>query len=739
MIEYAIENEDKVILNRYRRLLRKANDYLPKGSSYKIGKAFRLALKAHKDVRRKSGEPYIFHPLAVATIIVDEMRLGSTSIIASLLHDVVEDTEYSIEDIKKEFGGKISEIVDGLTKFKDRSLLPELGSSENFSKLLIAFSKDIRVIFIKIADRLDNMRTLGSMPRNKQLRIQAETNHFFIPIAHRLGLYDIKSELEDLCLKYSHPKIYDSIVDRIETSKSSRRKFIKNFIEPIEKEMVDRNFKFEIKSRVKSISSIYKKMKIQNVSIKEVYDLFAIRIIIDVPKEVERASCWEAYSIVTNNYNPNSSRLRDWISRPRSNGYESLHVTVMSKNNIEGKWVEVQIRTIRMDDIAEKGYAAHWRYKNNNVETNWGGIEEWIKSVRQFLDNKGPRDVEFLDDLKRNLYISEVIVFTPKGEIRTLPKGSTVVDFAFDIHTEVGARCVAAKIGNRLVPLNYVLTNADQVKIITSNKINVSTKWISYVKTSKAREAIQSYLRKAKEQVKSMGKEIVQRKFRLLKIPFNSNTIQYLVKHLNMLSETDLYSKIGEGIVDPSTIRSFKSYWLTVKQDISRKFTPKSTTLSTSNSNIPNSNQIVINDKNVNEMPYTLSKCCNPIPGDFIFGFFSKLGDVKIHRTDCNNSTYIMAIYGHRIVDAKWSGDDQKYYNYTIKIQGTDRFGIASEITNLISKKIQTNIKSFQISAENDTFKGTIIVSVKNKKEVTTIVSHLESMPEVEVIYYDNN
>jgi len=550
-----LEKENKEIISRYRKLLKVAKPLLKDDDAKIIRKAFNASLQAHKDMRRRSGEPYIYHPLAVAQIAVEEIGLGTTSIVAALLHDVVEDTDLELEDIERDFGPKVAKIIDGLTKI---SGVFDHGSSqqaENFRKMILTLSDDVRVILIKLADRLHNMRTLDSMPREKQIKIASETIYLYAPLAHRLGLYAIKTEMEDLYLKYTDTETYRSITEKIKQTKAARDKFIKDFSEPINQALTKAKIQFTIKGRPKSIYSIWNKMRKQNIPFEEVYDLFAIRIIIKADYEDEKAICWKVYSIVTDFYKPNPDRLRDWISTPKTNGYESLHTTVMSR---AGQWVEVQIRTERMDEIAEKGYAAHWKYKDSAHPGSETGLEMWIKKVREVIEQNDSSALEFLDDFRPNLFNEEVFVFTPKGDLKILPFGASTLDFAFEIHSHIGMRCIGAKVNQKLVPLSYVLNNGDQVEILTSGKQKPNEDWLKFVVSSKARAKIKDSLKEEKKQLGAEGKEVVLRKLHQLKLDYNNETINQLLTYFNVKTPLDLFYNVAKGIIDTKDIKKFQ-------------------------------------------------------------------------------------------------------------------------------------------------------------------------------------
>ncbi len=724
VVEEDLEEERKEIIRRYRRLLRKAKPVLKDGDAKVIKKAFYTSMEAHSGMRRKSGEPYIFHPLEVAEICITEIGLGTTSIVSALLHDVVEDTDYEISDIERLFGKKVAVIIDGLTKI---SGVFEYGSSqqaENFRKMLLTLSDDVRVILIKLADRLHNMRTLESMPRNKQLKIANETIYLYAPLAHRLGLYAFKSEMEDLYLKYSEAEVYDEISRKINATKDARNKFIRNFIKPIKDNLANLHIKYEIKGRPKSVYSIWNKMKKQAVPFEEVYDLFAIRIILDVPFEQEKAMCWQVYSYVTDYYQPNPDRLRDWISMPKANGYESLHTTVMSD---KGQWVEVQIRTKRMDEIAEKGYAAHWKYKdgaNNSVES---GLELWIGKVREILEQNDASAIEFIDDFRSNLYSDEVFVFTPKGDLITLPASATALDFAFDIHTEVGSHCLGAKVNQKLVPLNYRLKNGDQVEILTSKKQKPNESWLQYVVSSKAKSKIKDALKEERRTFIDEGREVVQRKLKQLKIDYNQEVLDQIASYFNAKSAPDLFYLVGTGKIDHSMIKSFK-------KEQRRKHKSDRSVLDVKGVEErlkkvrKNDSDLLLLGEDLNVIDYKFSQCCNPIPGDDVFGFITVSDGVKIHRTTCPNAAELLSKYGYRIIKAKWASAHKHSFETNLSIIGTDRIGLVNDVTSIISSELKVNIRSLTINTEGGIFEGNIQLYVEDTNHVDTLIKKLEKV-----------
>lgn len=730
MIQVDLEEERKEIIKRYRKLLKMAKPMLKDGDSKIIKKAFNVSNDAHREMRRKSGEPYIYHPLEVALICVEEIGLGTTSIVSALLHDVVEDTDWELEDIEREFGPKVTQIIDGLTKI---SGVFDYGSSqqaENFRKMLLTLSDDVRVILIKLADRLNNMRTLDSMPRHKQLKIASETMYLYAPLAHRLGLYAIKSELEDLYLKFTDSDTYQFIITKINETRISRNKFIKGFIAPIEEELELQGFKFTIKGRPKSVFSIYNKMKKQNIPFEEVYDLFAVRIIIESELDNEKADCWQVYSVVTDFYRPNPDRLRDWISTPRANGYESLHTTVMSST---GQWVEVQIRTLRMDDIAERGYAAHWKYKDKDVvQAKAGtGLDEWITQVRSLLESNDGSAIEFMDDFRGNLFHDEVFVFTPKGELKVLPFGATALDFAFEIHTEVGAKCIGAKVNQRLVPINHKLKNGDQVEILTSNKQKPTEDWLGSVVTSKAKAKIKDALKEDKKSIIMDGKEIVQRKLKQMKIEFNSEVVEQLRAYFETKTPNEFYYKIGRGIIDATSIKSFKEY----KEQKKQKGKPSyekvkdETTFTKEIKSLkgPDHDQLLIGE-DMDVVDYILAKCCNPIPGDDVFGFVTINDGIKIHRTSCPNALELLSNHGNRVIKARWTSQKQIAFLAGLRIVGTDRVGLINDVTKVISNELKVNMRSITVDSDSGLFEGTIKLYVDSTQHLEKLVANLSKV-----------
>lgn len=747
-MEINVAEEDRFLLSRYRALLRKARPLLKDGDGRLIGKAFRFAMEAHKDMRRRSGEPFVYHPVEVAHIVADEIGLGTTSIIAALLHDVVEDTEYTLTDIEERFGKKISRIIDGLTKISITTTETTSIQAENFRKMLLTISEDTRVVLIKISDRLHNMRTLESMPKDKQLKIKAETEYLYAPLAHRLGLYKIKSELEDLALKYADRKVYDEIVDKLKQTKVSRTRFTRQFAQPIEASLREMGIDFKIKMRTKSIRSIYDKMQKQSIPFEEVYDLFAIRIIFKsagISAMEEKSLCWNIYSIVTDYYTPNTSRLRDWISVPKSNGYESLHITVMSK---KGQWVEVQIRSDRMDDVAEKGYAAHWKYKEQgkSSEKTEQSFEIWLENVRDSIEQNNFSAMEFLDSFRTNLFNKEVFVFTPKGDLKFFPAGATVLDFAFDIHTEVGACCMGARVNGKFVSFNHPLKNGMQVEIITAAKPQISANWLDYATTSKAKNKIRGRLREGKNQLIQIGKETIARKIKQMKIEGNTESVpRKIAKHFNLKNEKELYYQIGAGLINHNTIKQFQEQLKTetIKPAKPQKNIPENNfdsakTFKKEFQKIrqeKNADELVIGE-NMNDLVYALAPCCNPICGDDIFGFIKVSGGISIHKTSCKNAVGLMARYGNRIIKARWSTEKDHFFDTKIEINGTNREGLLLDISRSIQETSCVTMNSVSLDTDNNksVFRGGIEISVKNVKDLNNLTARLKEIQGVEEV-----
>lgn len=725
-----LAQERKDILNKYRALLRTCKPFMKQGDKRLIRLAFDMALDAHKDMRRKSGEPYIYHPIAVAQIVADEIGLGTTSIICALLHDVVEDTDITLEQIGLEFGKPIARIIDGLTKISGLYDKTMSAQAENFRKMLLTLADDVRVILIKIADRLHNMRTLESMPANKQIKIASETMYLYAPLAHRLGLYAIKSELEDLCMKYLEPEVYRTIARKLRETKAKRTKFINEFTKPLADALVENGFVAEIKGRPKSIHSIYQKMKKQNVEFEEVYDLFAIRIIIDSPTlEQEKSDCWRIYSLVTDFYQPNPNRLRDWISTPKANGYESLHTTVMGPG---GRWVEVQIRTERMNQVAEKGYAAHWKYKDKNQvngqklsENADGAFEEWLRQIRELLENPEPNALEFVDEFKLNLYAKEIYVFTPKGDLKNLPMGATALDFAFEIHSNIGAKCIGAKVNHKLVPLSHVLQNGDQVEIITSNNQKPKLEWLNMVITSKAKTKIKHLLKEDKRTIAEAGKEMLERKFKALKLTLNEEQIQKLVIYFKTQSALELFFRVATNKLSIAQVTSFITEPEKQELNAIEKINPKNFEVFVRSQSGKNDDALIIDEK-IDKIDYQIASCCNPIPGDEIFGFVTIGEGIKIHRVSCPNAVNLLSKYGYRIVKAKWNQGKEISFLAGVKIIGIDDIGIISNLSKVISQDFQVNMRSISVVSNDGMFEGTIMVYVNDTEHLDGLMQKIK-------------
>ncbi len=714
-----VEAEKKEIQKRYRALLKACKPTMEKGDKRQIRLAFEMSVEAHKNMRRKSGEPYIYHPIAVAQIAAEEIGLGTTSIVCALLHDVVEDTNISLDDIEREFGKKVANIIDGLTKISGVFDQTSSIQAENFRKMLLTLADDVRVILIKLADRLHNMRTLDSMPRDKQLKISSETIYLYAPLAHRLGLYAIKSELEDLSMKYTESTTYKFIANKLNETKVERSKFIKEFIAPIKEQLKKQGLESEILGRPKSIHSIWEKMKTKGIPFEEVYDLFAIRIILESSFENEKADCWKAYSIVTDKYIPNPDRLRDWISSPKGNGYESLHTTVMGPN---GKWVEVQIRSRRMNEIAEKGFAAHWKYKE---QTNENGLDQWIQKVRDVLSSTEANALDFLDDFKMNLFSDEIFIFTPKGDLMKLPFGATALDFAFEIHSDLGSKCIGAKVNHKLVPLSHKLQNGDQVEVISSDKQKPKEDWLNFVITSKAKSKIKSVIKEQKIKIAEDGKEILNRKLKSLKIANTTRNINKITLFLGYQSNLDLYYHVASGKVD---MKELREYQLANKKHNERsptKIDKDGLELYMKQIKSKDSDILVIGE-DLHKIDYKLAPCCNPIPGDDVFGFVTINEGIKIHRTNCPNAIKLMSNFGYRIVKAKWTGQKEIAFLTGIRLTGTDDVGVVNNITKVVSNDFKVNMRSITVDSDDGIFEGTLMVYVNDTSHLDNLIKKLK-------------
>lgn len=730
------EAEKRMILREYRGLLRGLRGRLKKGDKDMLRRAFEIAADAHKDMRRKSGEPYILHPLAVARTAVEEVGLGVTSAICALLHDVVEDTEITLEDIQREFGNRYAKIIDGLTKI---SIVVDGGANttqqaENFRKILLTLAEDPRVILIKLADRLHNMRTLGSMSREKQLKISSETTYIYSPLAHRLGLYEIKSELEDLALKYTQPDVYNDIVQGLKEGKRERTRYINEFIRPVREELESQGFNFEIFGRPKAVHSIWNKMRTKHVDFEEVYDLFAIRVILKSPPEREKEDCWKVYSLVTDFYHPSPERLRDWISMPKGNGYEALHTTVMGPG---GRWVEVQIRTARMNEIAEKGLAAHWKYKEGAPNSQESKLDHFLQHLREVLNNPDTDTIDFLQDFKLDLFTEEIYIYTPSGDMRVLPKGATALDFAFDVHSELGARCIGAKVNYKLVPISHVLKSGDQVEIITSSKQKPTEEWLSFVSTGKAKSRIKYYLKEEKRRIAEEGKEILTRKLSHYKVGLSQHNLQELCVHYKKPSPLDLFYAISVGGLDLRELRDFTVVGDRLFQP-EKSAKPEQKDVSGDETGKPKSPakpaELVIFGESSDRILYKLAQCCQPIPGDDVFGFVSSGEGLKIHRTDCKNAARLLANYGHRVVKTKWAKNKEISFLSGVRITGLDDVGVVQKITNIISGELKMNMRSMSIESKDGVFEGQFMVFVHDREELDELCESLEALDGIQKV-----
>jgi len=722
-----LEVEKNEILKRYRALLRACKSTLEKGDKQMIRKAFNMALESHAAMRRKSGEPYIYHPIAVAQIAAEEIGLGTTSIVCALLHDVVEDTDVTLDDIEMEFGKKVAKIIDGLTKISGVFDTNSSLQAENFRKMLLTLADDVRVILIKLADRLHNMRTMEFMPRDKQLKLSSETIYLYAPLAHRLGLYAIKSELEDLSMKYMERETYQFIKNKLNEKKAEREKFIRDFIDPVKKVIEDQGLTVDIFGRPKSIHSIWNKMKKKAIPFEEVYDLFAIRVILDSTPESEKADCWKAYSIVTDLYRPNPDRLRDWISSPKANGYESLHTTVMGPR---GQWVEVQIRTKRMNEIAEKGFAAHWKYKESSTDS---GLDQWVQKVRDLLKNPESNALDFLDDFRMNLFSDEIFIFTPKGALIQLPLNATALDFAFEIHTDVGASCIGAKVNHKLVPLSYKLQNGDQVEVITSSKQVPKEDWLSFVVTAKAKGKIKSALKEEKRKIAEQGKEILERKLKSLKITYNSENIHKLSYFFKLSSTLDLFFEVARGTIDMKDLKEYLASEKVIENKPQDKIEAEQVQSLIRNIKAKDTDILLIGE-DMQKIDYKLANCCNPIPGDDVFGFVTVGDGIKIHRTNCPNAAKLMANYGYRIVKAKWTNQQELAFLTGLRITGIDEVGLINQLTTVISNDFKVNIRSITVDSDNGIFEGTIMVYVNDTQHLDNLIKKIKMIKGINMV-----
>jgi GTP pyrophosphokinase len=726
-----LDEENKRITKEYKELLRVSYRTLSDEDKKMIRRAFEVAVEAHNNQRRKSGEAYIFHPIAVARIVASKIGLDGVSIASALLHDVVEDTQYTLMDIEQMFGETVARIVDGLTKISSLKKDGDISlQAENFRKMLLTLSDDIRVIIIKIADRLHNMQTMESMRDDKQVKIASETLYIYAPLAHRIGLYNIKTQLEDLSLKYTEPEVYNDIANKIKESKEDQDKYIKDFSKVISDAIEKESIEFDIKGRSKSIYSIRKKIIAQNVTYEEIYDKFAVRIIYKSSPENEKFLAWKIYSIVTDFFRPNPTRLRDWISSPKTTGYEALHITVMGP---QGRWVEVQIRSERMNEIAEKGYAAHYKYKHGAQEEQ--GLEVWLNRLQDALENNDLNAIDFVEQFKLNLYAKEIFVFTPNGDLKSLPKGSTALDFAFNIHTDVGLKTRGVKVNGKLKPLSHVLKSGDQVEVITSNSAKPSSNWLDFATTARAMSKIKNALKVKKKQIAEEGKEVLSRKLRSQKMKLTESTINDMVVFFKLKTSMDLFYRVGTGVIDNTAIKSFVSH----KNNAFLSFFKNKIRRSPSKSDIAedeitsNYDQLVFGD-NEDKLNYQLANCCHPIPGDDVFGFLTVSEGIKVHKKDCPNAIQLQSNFEYRILKAKWIDSTQEEFAAELKLTGIDDIGLINEITMIISKNNHVNMKRISFTSKHGVFVGYITVSVSNKNVLKKLTDELKKIDGIDKI-----
>jgi len=727
MTQEEIEKENKEIAREYKELLSISYQTLTDDDKKLIRKAFDVAVEAHKDQRRKSGEAYIFHPIAVAKIVASEIGLGPTSIAAALMHDVVEDTDITVGDIERMFNPKIAKIVEGLTKISRMEPDPDISlQAENYRKMLLTLNDDVRVILIKIADRLHNMQTMNSMAAHKQAKIASETLYIYAPLAHRLGLFNIKSKLEDLGLEYTEPDVYHDILSKTKESKEEQNAYIESITSVLNEALAKEDVSFTIKGRPKSIYSIRRKMKAQGVTFDQVYDKFAIRIIYDSTPADEKFIAWKIYSIVTDHYRPSPSRLRDWISSPKSTGYEALHITVMGP---KGRWVEVQIRSERMDEIAEKGYAAHYKYKQGVTEEN--SLDKWLNLLKEALENSEANAVDFVEDFKLNLYAKEIYIFTPKGEIKSLPKGATALDFAFSIHTDIGIKTRGTKVNGKLVPLNYELNSGDQVEIITSTNQKPSSHWLEFVTTARAKNKIKNALNEDVKQISEDGKEILTRKLKHLKITLDEKTVNDLVNFFKLKTSQDLFYRVGSGKIENQQLKEFASH---KNSNAFMNFFKKSIKKETPEQIAETKYDLLVFGKNDEKLDYKPASCCNPIPGDQVFGFVTINEGIKVHKIDCPNAISLQSNYAYRILPAKWIDSSVREFNASLMIKGIDGLGLTNELTRVISNQMNVNIQSISLSSNAGIFNGQITVIVPNNQVLNKLIENIQGIDGVEKI-----
>ena len=722
--------ENSQIAKEYKELLKISYQSLSKDDRKLIRLAFNTSVDAHKNQRRKSGEPYVFHPISVAKIVASKIGLDATCIAAALLHDVIEDTDYDEKKINEIFGKTISKIVVGLTKISKLSKDENVSlQAENFRKMLLTLNDDVRVILIKIADRLHNMQTLDSMPNGKQIKIASETLYIYAPIAHRIGLFDVKSELEDLGLKYTEPEIFNELKNKIEETKVDQDKYIKNFSRRISEKLRPEKLKFKINGRPKSIHSIRNKIINKNISFEEIYDKFAVRIIYKSEKESEKFIAWKIYSIITDHYTPNPLRLRDWITSPRSNGYEALHITVVGPGS---KWVEVQIRSERMHEIAEKGYAAHYKYKGGDKAEN--GLEEWLNRLQEVLENTDTNAIDFVEDFKLNLYSTEIFVFTPAGELKSLSKGSTALDFAFSVHTGLGLKTRGVKVNGKMVPLSHILNSGDQIEIIKSENTKPSSNWLDYVKTSRAKAKIRTALKEEKKLLAEDGKEILRRKLKQLKIKFDEKTVNDLGSFLKLKTSLDLFYQVGIGKVENAELKKFANYNNRLLNFFRKKISRKPSKFNINEKEISNNFDLIVFGNEEDKLEYTLAKCCNAIPGDDVFGFVTVNEGIKIHKKTCSNALGLQSKFDYRILKSKWVDSSLFEYNSTIRISGIDNLGIVNEITKVISNTLNININKMSFDTVDNIFRGKITLKVRTKNILNDLMKRLKKINGIEKV-----
>ena len=722
--------ENNQIAKEYKELLKISYQSLSKDDRKLIRLAFNTSVEAHKNQRRKSGEPYVFHPISVAKIVASKIGLDATCIAAALLHDAIEDTDYDENKITEIFGKTICKIVVGLTKISKLSKDENVSlQAENFRKMLLTLNDDVRVILIKIADRLHNMQTLDFMPSGKQIKIASETLYIYAPIAHRIGLYDVKSELEDLGLKYTEPEMFNELKNKIEETKVDQDKYIKNFSRRISEKLRPEKLKFKINGRPKSIYSIRNKIINKNISFEEIYDKFAIRIIYNSERESEKFIAWKIYSIITDHYTPNPLRLRDWITSPRSNGYEALHITVVGPGS---KWVEVQIRSERMHEIAEKGFAAHYRYKGGNkAET---GLEQWLNRLQEVLENTDTNAIDFVEDFKLNLYSTEIFVFTPTGELKSLAKGSTALDFAFSVHTGLGLKTRGVKVNGKMVPLSHILNSGDQIEIIKSENTKPSSNWLDYVKTSRAKAKIRTALKEEKKLLAEDGKEILRRKLKQLKIKFDEKTINDLGIFLKLKTSLDLFYRVGIGKVDNNELKKFANYNNRLINFFRKRISRKPSKFNQTEKEIRNNLDLIVFGNEEDKLEYTLAKCCNAIPGDDVFGFVTVNEGIKIHKKTCSNALGLQSKFAYRILKSKWIDSSLLDYSSTIRISGIDNLGIVNEITKVISNTLNINIKKMSFDTADNIFRGKITLKVKTRNILIDLIKRLKKINGIEKV-----